>query len=164
MDMLISLCPALETLTLDDMCDGGKISSSSLLSFCLTKAVVQFRDWKLETPRLKYLKLCGLHIGKIIMNDLSSIVKLDLVGLITFSENYPKFLTLISRVRDLTISSDILAVNRKLSKSIESKDYVILNELFALPRQSMECEVVVRCRTFGTCKPFSLFTCADGFS
>lgn len=47
---------------------------------------------------------------------------------------------------------------------IEEEHYVILNELFELPRQSIECEVVVRCRTFGTCKPFSLFTCADGFS
>lgn len=47
---------------------------------------------------------------------------------------------------------------------IEEEHYVILNELFALPRQSIECEVVVRCRAFGTCKPFSLFTCANGFS
>ncbi|KAF8114245.1 hypothetical protein N665_0039s0012 [Sinapis alba] len=193
------------------------------------------------------------------MNDLSSIVKLDLVGLINSSESYPNFLTLISCVRDnLTISSDILAVNRKFSKSesipqlhqlsflsvkaitgfgfwehllvflekcpnlktlvmvrvsnnhyglnsfdvpqalnvflsslefvevrakdkagmkkigsyfmanstalkkftlrldqIEEERYVILNDLFAFPRQSMDCEVVVRCRTFRTCKPFS---------
>ncbi|KAJ4909585.1 putative F-box/FBD/LRR-repeat protein [Raphanus sativus] len=264
MDMLISLCPVLETLTLD-MLYGVKVSSPSLLSFCLIKRVCQIPQvMQLQTPRLKYLKLYGHHAEKIIMNDLSSIVKLDLVGLIISCESYPNFLTLISRVRDLTISADILAVNRKFSKSesipqklhklsvlsvkaingfgfwehllvflekcpnlktlvmefqdnhyglnffdvprcvlsslefvevrakhkadmvkigsyfmanstalkkftlrldqIEEEHFLILNELFALPRQSMGCEVFVRCRAFVTCKPFSLFTYADGFS
>ncbi|CAN7063895.1 unnamed protein product [Brassica oleracea var. botrytis] len=235
MDMLISVCPALETLTVD-LLYGVKVPSPSLLN--------------------------RHYIERIIMNDLSSIVKLYFVGLITSVENYLHLLTVISRVREITISSDILTVHRKFSKSeslpqfhklsflsvkainnfgfwehllvflekcpnlkslvmdfksyhyglnffdvpqcvlsslefvevrakdmadmkkigsyfmanstalkkftlrldqIEEEHYVILNELFALPRQSMECEVVVRCRAFGTCKPFSLFTCANGF-
>lgn len=41
---------------------------------------------------------------------------------------------------------------------IKENDYVILDELFALPRRSKACEVVVRSRTFGTYKPLSLLS------
>ncbi|XP_024009108.1 putative F-box/FBD/LRR-repeat protein At1g16940 [Eutrema salsugineum] len=125
MEMLISACPALQTLTMDKMY-AVKVSSPSLLSFCLNKNEYGYHHQAtqvvLDTPRLKYLKLKHHFVERIIVNDLSSIVKLDLDDLINFGESFPGFLTLISRVRyfNLTISSDFLRVNRKLLPKSES--------------------------------------------
>lgn len=101
-EMLISACPVLETLTMDNMY-GVKVSQMKI-----TIQVV------MQTPKLKYLKLKRHRIERIIineLNDLSSIVTLNLYDLTNFGESFPNFLTLISCVRNLTISVDILQVN-----------------------------------------------------
>ncbi|CAA7056695.1 unnamed protein product [Microthlaspi erraticum] len=119
LEMLISACPALETLTMDKMYI-PKVSSQSLLSFSLTtheENEYPRTQVLMQTPGLKYLKLKRHFIARIIIDDLSSIVTLDLDDLTNFGESFPNFLTLISCVRNLTISVDILEVIRRFSKS-----------------------------------------------
>ncbi|KAG7646581.1 putative F-box/FBD/LRR-repeat protein [Arabidopsis thaliana] len=263
MEKLVSVCPALETLTMDKMY-GAKVSSQSLLSFCLTNNETGYLKTQvvMQTPKLKYLKLNRQFIQRIVINDLSSIVMLNLDDVAYFGETLLSILKLISCVRDLTISFDILQDYRHFSKSkslpkfhklsilsvkdmvvgswesllifLEScqnlkslvmgfrdynwginfsdvpqcvlsslefvevkarevadmkklwsyfmenstvlkkftlcldhiedqRDHVMLSKLFTFPRRSNKCEVVVRLRTFGTYKPMSMFSCADGF-
>ncbi|XP_020867452.1 putative F-box/FBD/LRR-repeat protein At1g16940 [Arabidopsis lyrata subsp. lyrata] len=262
MEKLVSVCPALETLTTDKMY-GVKVSSQSLLSFCLTKNGDGYLKTQvvMQTPKLKYLKLNRHFIERIILNDLSSIVMLNLDDLMYFGETLLSILKLISCVRDLTISFDILQDICQFSKSkslpkfhnlsilsvtnmmtgsweslliflescpdlkslvlgfqdhnwgvnfsdvpqcvlsslefvevkardvadmnklgsyfmenstvlekftlcldyISECDHVTLGKLFTLPRRSNKCEVVVSSRKFGTYKPLSLFSGADGF-
>jgi len=112
MEKLVSVCPALETLTMDKMY-GAKVSSQSLLSFCLTNNETGYLKTQvvMQTPKLKYLKLNRQFIQRIVINDLSSIVMLNLDDVAYFGETLLSILKLISCVRDLTISFDILQVN-----------------------------------------------------
>ncbi|XP_019085414.1 PREDICTED: putative F-box/FBD/LRR-repeat protein At1g16940 [Camelina sativa] len=119
MEVLISGCSALESLTMDKMY-GDRVSSQSLLSFCLTKTEGGDLDKKtvtMQAPRLKFIKLNNRSIERFIVKDLGSIIKLDLDGFTNFGETLHSFLTLLSFVRDITISSDILKVLHKFSES-----------------------------------------------
>lgn len=111
-EMLISVCPSLETLTVDKMY-GVKVSSQSLLSFCLANKEAVYRKTQvvMQTPKLKSLKLNHHLLQSIIINDLSSLVKLNLDDLVHYGTSFPTFFIMISCVRDLTLSFDILQVN-----------------------------------------------------
>lgn len=87
LEMLISACPVLETLTMDNMY-GVKVSSLSLLSFFLTTNEdneYPITQVVMQTPKLKYLKLKRHRIETYIRNRKSKL--LIVLGPICFNVN-----------------------------------------------------------------------------